>query len=40
LLYGLHCSDDSPLFVVAWYGLAMLLVGAAGALAGHRLLRW
>lgn len=40
LLYATHCPDDSPLFVALWYGLATLMVAAAGALAGARLLRW
>jgi len=40
LLYATHCPDDSPLFVVLWYGLATLIVATAGALAGARLLRW
>jgi hypothetical protein len=39
-LYGTNCTDDSPLFVVSWYPLATLVVVAAGALAGNRLLRW
>ncbi|MEP7314455.1 MAG: NrsF family protein, partial [Pseudomonadota bacterium] len=39
-LYALHCTDDSPLFVAAWYGLAILLVTAVGAALGPRLLRW
>jgi len=39
-LYAFHCFDDSPLFVVTWYGLAALLVVTIGALAGRRLLRW
>ncbi|MDC7787093.1 NrsF family protein [Rhodoplanes sp. TEM] len=39
-LYALHCGDDSPLFVATWYSLATVLVVAAGALAGRRLLRW
>jgi hypothetical protein len=39
-LYAFHCFDDSPLFVVTWYGLAAILVVAVGAAAGHRLLRW
>ncbi|WP_428248974.1 NrsF family protein [Ferrovibrio sp.] len=38
--YALHCPDDSPLFVITWYGLSGLLVTALGALLGHRLLRW
>jgi hypothetical protein len=40
VLYGLHCSDDSPLFVAVWYGLALSATALLGALAGRRLLRW
>ena len=39
-LYATHCPDDSPLFVALWYTLAVTLVVATGALAGHRVLRW
>lgn len=39
-LYAAHCPDDSPLFIATWYSLAILIVTAAGALIGHRLLRW
>lgn len=39
-LYALHCFDDSPLFVAAWYTLAASIVTAAGALAGSFILRW
>ena len=39
-LYAAHCPDDSPLFVLAWYGLAIALVTLVGALAGSRILRW
>jgi hypothetical protein len=39
-LYATHCLDDSPLFVAAWYTLAVGFVVMAGALAGRRLLRW
>lgn len=38
--YALHCTEDSPLFFTTWYGLAILICTAAGALAGRRLLRW
>jgi hypothetical protein len=38
--YATHCPDDSPLFVAAWYSLAIGFVAAAGALTGRRLLRW
>jgi hypothetical protein len=40
VLYALHCVDDSPLFVVTWYGLATAGVMAIGALVGARMLRW
>jgi hypothetical protein len=38
--YATHCPDDSPLFVAAWYTLAIGFVAAIGAAAGSRLLRW
>lgn len=38
--YALHCTEDSPLFYTLWYGLAILLGGAIGGLAGRWLLRW
>jgi hypothetical protein len=38
--YATHCPDDSPLFVAAWYTLAIGFVAAIGAVAGRRLLRW
>jgi hypothetical protein len=39
-LYASHCTDDSPLFVAAWYTIAAALVTAIGALAGTKLLRF
>ncbi|MEO6151801.1 MAG: DUF1109 domain-containing protein [Croceibacterium sp.] len=39
-LYGLHCPEVTALFVVTWYSLGMALGGIAGALLGHRSLRW
>ena len=39
-LYASHCTDDSPLFVAAWYTIATALVTAIGALAGSKLLRY
>jgi hypothetical protein len=39
-LYALHCTDDSPLFLATWYGLAAVCVSAVGSLLGSRLLRW
>ncbi|MGH6830122.1 MAG: NrsF family protein [Methylocella sp.] len=38
--YATHCPDDSPLFVAAWYTLAIGFVAAIGAAAGSRVLRW
>jgi hypothetical protein len=40
LLYGTHCTDDSPLFVALWYPLASAIVIGAGAAAGRVILRW
>lgn len=39
-LYATHCTDDSPLFVLAWYSVAIAAVAALGAILGERLLRW
>jgi hypothetical protein len=39
-LYATHCTDDSPLFGMVWYTLAIGAVTLAGALIGRRLLRW
>lgn len=39
-VYALHCTDDSVAFVALWYGLAIALCTAIGALLGPRLLRW
>ncbi len=39
-LYASHCTDDSPLFVAAWYTAATAMVAGVGALAGSRLLRF
>lgn len=38
--YALHCTEDSPLFFVSWYGMAIGLAGTSGAYLGHRVLRW
>lgn len=38
--YALNCNNDSPLFVAAWYPIAIGMVVLAGALAGTKLLRW
>lgn len=39
-LYALHCTDDSPLFVLAWYSLASAITAGLGAIVGRRLLAW
>lgn len=39
-LYISHCPDDSPIFVAAWFTLAIAIVTGIGALAGGRVLRW
>ncbi len=38
--YSLYCVQDNPLFFLTWYGVAILIVTAAGAAIGGRLLRW
>jgi hypothetical protein len=38
--YAANCNDDSPLFVMTWYPLAILIVTAAGYMAGRKLLGW
>jgi hypothetical protein len=37
--YASHCIDDSPLFVVTWYGIALAVVALVGAVAGKWVLR-
>ena len=39
-LYATHCTNDSPLFVAAWYSLAITLTTVLGAYVGERVLRW
>jgi hypothetical protein len=39
-LYAAHCTDDSPLFVALWYGLAIGAVTVLGGILGARILRW
>jgi hypothetical protein len=39
-LYALHCTDDSPFFVAAWYSSAIAIVTLIGYAAGRRWLRW
>lgn len=38
--YATHCQNDSPLFLIAWYMLATVIVASIGALLGAKLLRW
>ncbi len=38
--YAMNCFDDSPLFVITWYPLAILGVVSAGYFAGLLCLRW
>jgi hypothetical protein len=38
--YAANCPDDSPLFVMTWYPAGILGLGAIGALAGGKVLRW
>lgn len=39
-LYASYCADDSPLFVSIWYPAAIVMVTAASAAIGARLLKW
>jgi hypothetical protein len=38
--YALHCTEDSPLFFVTWYGVAILVSALLGGWLGRRCLRW
>jgi hypothetical protein len=39
-VYALHCTEDSPLFYVTWYGTAIGIVTLVATLLGARILRW
>lgn len=39
-VYALYCTEDSPLFYVTWYGLAIMGVTLVSTLIGARSLRW
>jgi hypothetical protein len=38
--YAAHCTDDSPLFLAAWYTIAVGALAILGALAARRFVRW
>lgn len=38
--YALHCPELSPVFVLVWYSLGILVPALAGALVGPWVLRW
>jgi hypothetical protein len=38
--YAANCTDDSALFVMTWYPIAILIVTTAGYFIGRTLLRW
>jgi len=38
--YAMNCFDDSPLFVITWYPLAILGAVLVGYFAGVRVLQW
>jgi hypothetical protein len=40
MVYATHCIEDSPLFYVTWYGVAIFAVAIASTLAGAKFLRW
>lgn len=38
--YAANCDDDSPLFVLLWYPIAITFVTVIGGLLGNRILKW
>ncbi|MFO1117691.1 MAG: DUF1109 domain-containing protein [Beijerinckiaceae bacterium] len=38
--YALNCTDDSPLFMLVWYGAAALIVVALGIFGARSFLKW
>jgi hypothetical protein len=38
--YALHCPNDDPVYLAAWYLLAVLITGLLGRILGQRLLAW
>jgi hypothetical protein len=39
-IYALHCPDDSAMFQLIWYSIAIGISTMVGAVAGRRLLVW
>lgn len=39
-IYALYCTEDSPLFYVTWYGIAIIAVALVSSVIGARSLRW
>lgn len=39
-IYALHCTEDSPLFYVTWYGLGIVVVTLVSRFLGKLVLRW
>ena len=39
-IYTLHCPNDSPLYVISWFGLAMGISALLGYMAGRKWLSW
>ncbi|AGS25730.1 NrsF family protein [Rhizobium etli] len=39
-VYSWFCTENGMPFVLIWYTLGILLIGAVGAMTGPRLLRW
>ncbi len=40
LAYSIYCPELSPVFVVVWYSLGMLIPAAFGFVLGPRMMRW
>jgi hypothetical protein len=40
MAYTLACKNDGTAFVAIWYAVACAIMGAIGAIVGHRVLRW
>lgn len=39
-LYAAQCTDDSPLFVVTWYTIAIAILAVGGAIGANMVARW